>query len=243
MQITLIALIMIAFLGGMLSKCSSDKASNGSSIFNMLGFKSKESIQKEQLDHLLGKYLKDKNSLVGEIQEDIGPLSKAVREASDTNSNVDLLRLKNLMSQFEDQNVLMIEDGKDLMAFHEKQKKLNKKMADQLEHDQFLSRAAQQELIAKQKDILAQMRGNAALTNDPKLNSQLNAVYDKTVARLDAIRSQQENVNALKQQSLNNAQSVKDRMDDQKRRVEDQLRANNDRMKDQMERLKERTNR
>jgi hypothetical protein len=242
-QIFFISLLMIAFFGGILSKCNSNHSSEGASFFNVLGFKTKEQLQAEQLNKYLSTYLKDKDNLLGDIQQDVGPLSQAVRDASVKNDNVDLLRLKNLMAQFEDQNVLMIQDGKELLAFNDKQKKLNKKMADKSELDAFLSRSSQQELIAKQKDTLAQMQSNQAVKNNPQLAEKLNAVYNKTMSRLDTLKQQQEQLQYIKQNNSQTASSIKMKIEDQKRHNEDLMRDNNDRMRDQMERMKDRSRR
>jgi len=250
-QITLIALILIAFLGGILSKCNTAHVNQGGAFFNVLGFKSKEQIQQEQLNQLMGKYLKDKNELLGGVQSEMGPLSQAVKDASDKDQNVDLLRLKGLMSRFEDQNVLMIEDGKELLNYNEQQKKRNKKMAQDADRAAFLSKSAQQELLARQKDTLEkqrdlidqlqQLQQSDAIRNNAQLSSQLSNLSAKSSAALENLKQEQDHIDQLRQNSLRSPDELKQKIEDLKNRNEDQLRQNNDRMRDQMERLRDKS--
>jgi hypothetical protein len=260
LQVLFIGFIILALLGGFLSKCSQGPTGEwGGSFFNAIGFKSKEQIQKEQLDKLLRNYLQDQTAYLDDSKEDIDSITKMVEEAS-KKENVDLLRLKFLMKQFEDLNVLMIENGKELLAYNDSQKKKNKKRAQQVFEDTASSKGSQNALLDKQKDALQREQDvlneiqrigdSPSVKDNPELAHKLNHISNKSVSHLDHLKEEQNQIQNMNQNNARDASYMKERMEDlrnknqasmmdNRSRLEDQTRAINDRIRDQMDRLKD----
>lgn len=253
-------MLVFAFLGGLLSKCSPNQSAEwGGSFFNVIGFKSKEQIQREQLDKLLHKYLQDQVEYMDNSKEDVESLSKMVENASDHDQNVDLLRLKYLMKQFEDLNVLMIEDGKELVTYNQNQRKKNKRNAQIAGEASLQSKGDQMSLLEKQKDTLERQEGlinelqqlmnNPGIQSNPSLANKLNSISNKSLSHLGQLKQEQDQIRKVNNRSIKNSymkekmedlrNKNQDSMRDSRMRIEDQTRQINDRIHDQMDRLKD----
>ena len=252
MQILFVIILIFALLGGILNKCDSGHSSSGGSFFNIFGIKSKEQIEKERLEKVVADFFKTQNQYLGDSQEESGALSKVIEEASSLDKNGDLLRLKSLVTQFEDQNVLMVENGKDIMAFKQKQDKINKKMAEEADLASFLSNGRQKEILEKQRDAMEKQREIMSklhaqieqMRQDPSKNTQfinkLDGASNKISSSLERLKEQQERMQDMKQNNLDRYESMKENLQSSQERNKDKMRDMKDRIQDQLERAKDR---
>ncbi|MBF0490516.1 MAG: hypothetical protein HQL15_07850 [Candidatus Omnitrophica bacterium] len=268
MQILFIAMIILALLGGFLSKYQTSHADWGSSLFSVFGFKSNKQIEQEQLEKILSQRLNDQLRYLESSKVEIGSLSENLQNSLSQDNSPDILRLKSLMKDFEDENVLMIQNGKDLLSFNEERKKINQKMSNESKKSAYLTKENQLEFMEKQKeavrkqmevlqqlrDHIQHMKGNSSIKDNAILNDQLRAVSDKTSSYFDNIRHKQEDIDSATQNNSTKIAEMKERMDDLSRKNQDRISDNrsslqdktrdlNDRIRDQLEKAKERNNR
>ncbi len=255
MHILLITILVIAIFFGVLTKEDSNHQSIGSGFFSLLGFKSREELQKDEMNKLVSKYLKEQSQYLGDTQEVLGPLSKMVEDSYGKGKDGDFLMIKSIMKKFEDQNFLMVQNGKELMALKEKQKKINQKLADDAELALILSQSSQKDMFQKQQDLLKelnekmqQMKNDSILVKDSQLVDKLKTASNKTISSLENLKEQKNRINNL---NSNKDTSIRDKIEEQNRRnkdliesnrshIQDQQRDLKDRMRDQLDRAKDR---
>jgi hypothetical protein len=216
----------------------------------------------------LMEYVHDQQLYAQDRGSQMGSLSEIIQKMSARDKNFDLLRLKDLMKQFEDQSSLMIKNGSALVSFNEKQKKayesnkrfLDEKIEEELRLQQLFIEQ-QREKNKNLRDKIQEIRSQVQQLHDKNFVSEEAAVFEKlqslsdnTLVSLDKLDSRREKLKILADTNAIHVASMKDRLDDLKQKNQDSVERNrihtqdqtqkiNDRIHDQMERNKDKTQR
>jgi hypothetical protein len=276
-----VGLFIIALLAGVSAKMMDNSPNHTSwlgNILNAVGFKKQDQIQKTQFDEIVHKFgdqkddfsqgLKDQQQFLKTSQEQMSSLSQLVQDKMNNNSNIDLLRLKELMKQFQDRSALLIEKGKELENFNDQRLKINQKIAfdsyesslqSNIDRSKFIQSMKdnlrrQQEMINEQsqenkgleekigqiRDQIQKVHDSVAFKENPQFTEQLKSLSDKTQAVLDNVHQKQEQIKATNQSNLANLESTRQRMDDLKQRSKNSIDQNRSHIQDQQQALNDR---
>jgi hypothetical protein len=264
-QFIFVCIFIFAVLVGVFAKAvNSDKTSFVGYFVNSIGLKDQTDEQKNQMRSLVAKfsleknkvseYLKNQQAYMGSSQNEIGSFSQIIKEMSARHESVDLLRLKQLMKDFSDQNTLLIENGQKLVELKEKQKKANEVgfnrflqgSRDQLTHqrefidEQIEKNKELKEKVAQMQVQIRQIRDDAISKEDSQVLDKLQFVSNKTMANLDQLKSQQDELKSMNTDNLSSIESVRDKVEDIKQKNRDKIEETSQRIKDQNDQLKDR---
>ena len=254
MRTFIIGLFIVTFLAGAAAKMMNDSSNTTSwlgHILNVIGLKKNDQEQKDKINTIVkdfgnqkerfDEYIQDRERYLKDSQEQVGSLSQIVQDMSDRNSNVDVLRLKDLIHRFKDQNTIMIERGRQLEDFHQKQMQINQKIAQDYEKSSFMSATNRREFLQNIKDNLRQqqslmdqqMQDNRllkdkiqqvqenikqvqhvkALKENTELVEKLQMISDKNQTALEKVSQQQEKLKVINEKNLASIDSIKERID------------------------------
>ena len=276
MRILFVGIFIIALLAGILGKIDKHSSSTWVGDFlNAVGLKQREQVQKVQVDQIVSQFSKERSTLWDELRdqqeylrssrEQMGSLYQMVKDRSDRDANVDLLRLKELMKEFQDQSTILIEHGKQLEEFNRSRIKVNQDLALKSDVDQFISNSdrnrflqnikdkldEQKQFIDQQmqrnselkdkihkiQDHINQMHDNIAFKENPELVEKLKSLSTKTKTVLDQVKEKQEKLQAMNQKNLASLDVSREKMADMKEKSRSQT--TSQRIQDQIQKLKD----
>lgn len=260
-----IGLFIITLLAGIMAKMlsnhqsSSDQTGLVGNILNAIGVRKHAKEQTAQADEIarqfgekknsFSEYLQDQQRNLRSSREEMGSLTQIIKEVSNKESSVDILRLKELMKQCEDRTALLIEHGKEIEKFNEERMKANAKLALEADKNFFISNSDRNRLLAQIKDGLdqqndrmsQQLQDNQALRNkiqqihdqvqqmhdqellkqNTQLAERLQTVSDKTQTVLDAVGHQEQKLQDVSQKNQIVLDSMKEKTDRLKQKNQD----------------------
>lgn len=281
MRTLFIGLFILVFFAGIATQQMSHAPAGQTSwlrgLMNMTGLKHSDEVQKAQIKQIVhqgedkpedfARYLKDQQQALEDSRLQVSSLYQIIKDRSDRDTNVDLLRLKDLMKRYQDQSALLIEHGKQLMELNEDQTKMRQKLASQAQPESFFSNSQQQGLLqnfqdnlSRQRDLFAsqtrengelkdraeqirnqvqKMHDNVAFKEDSRFLEKLQSLSEKSVSVLDKVKEQQARLKDLNQENLDKMSSLAEKINDTKQRSADLVEDNRQRAQDQEQILKD----
>lgn len=275
MRTLFIGLFILAFLAGIAAKQMSHAPAGQTSwlggLMNMIGLKHNNEVQKAQIEQIVHpgrskpkdfvQYLKDQQQALEDSRLRMSSLYQMIKDRSDRDTNVDLLRLKELMQRYQDQSAFLIEHGRQLMQLNEEQTKIREKLALQADlpsQQRFLqafndNQSRQKELLALQmrdheqvkdqaqqiRDQAQRMHDEAAFKKDSQFLEKLQSISEKSSSILDKVKEQQTHLKDLNQESFANLSSLTEKINDSKQKSADVIENNNQRNQAQEQILKD----
>ena len=284
MRTLFIGLFIIAFLAGIAAKTMNMPLAGQKSwvghLLSMVGLQHKDESEKAQFNEIVHhfdrdktdftQYIKDQQQYLEDSQLQMSSLTQSIKDKLDRSSNMDLLRLRDLMKQYQDQNSLLIEHGKELIRFNQEQMNLRQKlvqdrtlasMESNSGRDRFMQNL--RENLERQRDLMSQrvtendalsdriqqikdqtqkMHDSVALKENPQFLEKLKDISEKTKSVLDRVKEQRERLQDMNQRNLADISLMKEKMENLKQRTVDLVGQNRARMQDQQQLMQDRVN-
>ncbi|MBI3602097.1 MAG: hypothetical protein HY209_04320 [Candidatus Omnitrophica bacterium] len=268
MRILLIGMFIIALLAGLaakqLNQPSSDQRSWAGHVMNAVGLKDQERVERVQFNEIVHRFIEQKTKFTQNLQDQqqylegsrsqMASLTQIIKDRTDGDSNVDLLRLKDLMQRYQDQSTFLIEHGKELMQLNEQQIKIREKAVENADLASILSKSDRDQFIQglrgkldHQNDLMKQRMADSEALRDKmrQIKDQIQAMHDgavsnKSQAALDKLKEDQEHLREINQKNLMALGAIKEKIDDLKQRNADQLAGSREHTRDQQQLLKDR---
>ncbi len=253
MRIFFIGMFIIALLAGLaaqqLNRPSSDQQSWLGHAMNAVGLKDRERAEKAQFDEIAQRFveqkagftqhLKDQQQYLEDSKTQMASLMQTIKDRLDRDSNTDLLRLKDLLQQHQDQAALLIDRGKESLQLNEQRMKIPQVMQDlkeKLDHqnDLMKQRMADSEAL---RDKMQQIKDQIQAMHDQTASKE---IFDKSQAAFDKLKEEQERLRETNQQNSTALNAMKEKIDDLKQRNRDLVEQSRERMRDQQQLLKDR---